>query len=123
MILRPNDNAILEGEGGVYYAGAGAKFCQKHPHRNVRGTNKFFVDGFFRPEAVPKSSSHLDSTTMECWNLNARLPVLAYLTPASPENISVILRRADESADTGFVLTPPPHRSHNPGVAYHRRYS
>jgi len=66
MVLRRNDNAILEGEGGVYYAGAGAKFCQKHPHRNVRGTNKFFVDGFFRPEAVPKSSSDLDSTTMEC---------------------------------------------------------
>ena len=57
------------------------------------------------------------------WNLNARLSVLVYLTPASPENSSVILRGADESADTGFVLTPPPDRSHNPGVAYHRRYS
>ena len=38
------------------------------------------------------------------------------------DTIFVVLRSANESTDTGFVLTPPAQRSHNLGVDYHRRY-
>jgi len=49
-------------------------------------------------------------------------PGVGLINTGDAENISVVLRSADESANTGFVLTPPPQRSHNLGVDYHRRY-
>ncbi len=45
-----------------------------------------------------------------------------FVETGDAETISVVLRTADESADTGLVLTPPAHRSHNLSADYRRRY-